>query len=156
MKYIPSIHYYISFVLLLPLLAQAQGNSNQATDDSLTRALCRNQEQIVAQRSGEYRIEFYMGDTQLNMKTMRGFLSLNSASNPYYKKFRAQRVSGIACVIGGIGLMVADRYISQPKAPISTLVGIATSISGVVIFVRSNNKFRLAIYHYNRDICNLK
>ena len=134
----------------------AQVNPAILPQDSLTRALCRNQEQIVAQRNGEYRIEYYMGDTQLNMKTMSGFLSLNGASAPYYKKFKAQRIGGIALVIGGIGLMVAEGKISRPKAPVFLLGGVTASISGFVVFIRSNNKFRLAIYHYNKDICKIR
>ena len=47
-------------------------SSEQNPTDTLTRSLCDNQEQIVSQRIGEYRIQYFMGETELNMKTMKG------------------------------------------------------------------------------------
>ncbi|MBN1307428.1 MAG: hypothetical protein JXA18_05900 [Chitinispirillaceae bacterium] len=119
-------------------------------------ALCVNQEQIVSKRSGDFRIEYYMGETQLNMKTMSGFLSLNGASAPFYRRFRARRILGLGMVAAGIGLIVADGYIPKPDFPLIAIGGIATSVGGVVVFIGANDQFRLAIHAYNKDICKIK
>jgi hypothetical protein len=150
------ILFVAAFVLqpLFPVLAQSAGD--QAEVDTLTISLCNNQEQIVARQSGEYRIAYYMGETELNMKTMGGFLSLNSASAPLFRKFKMQRWLGVVAMIGGVGLIVADAKISRPAFPVYTLAGIATSIGGVVVFFRANDKFRLAIHAYNKDICHIR
>ena len=111
---------------------------------------------MIPRRSGDFRIEYYMGETQLNMKTMSGFLSLNSASAPWFKKFRARRLTGIGVVLGGIGLIVADGFIKKPEFPIITIGGIATAIWGLTIYIGSNDTFRLSVYHYNRNICKIK
>jgi hypothetical protein len=124
--------------------------------DSLTTALCKNDEQIVSRRTTEWRIDYYMGETQLNMKTMCGFLSLNSASKPIYNSYRIQKTLGWIFFLGGVGLVIADGKISQPEAPVITLCGIVMSVSGIVTSYKSNEKFRLAIRAYNRDICNIR
>jgi hypothetical protein len=134
----------------------AQSGTTDQPQDSLTMSLCNNPEQIVARRVGDFRIEYYMGETQLNMKTMSGFLSLNSASAPWFKKFRARRLTGIGVVLGGIGLIVADGFISKPEFPIITIGGIATAIWGLTIYIGANDTFRLSVYHYNRNICRIK
>ena len=136
--------------------APAQVRSPDQPQDSLTLALCSNPEQIVSRRSGDFKIEYYMGETQLNMKTMNGFLSLNSASAPYFRQFRIRRVGGIGILLAGIGLVVADGFIDVPQFPVYTLGGIATAIWGLTIFIGANDKFRLSVYHYNRDICKIK
>lgn len=144
-------------VLSFPVgLVSAQPPDTPPSDDSLTAVLCNNQEQIFSRRTGDFRIDYYMGDVQLNMKTMTGFLSLNSASEPIYRQFRRHRIAGIAMMIGGIGLVVADGYVAQPSFPLITLTGIATSIWGIGVFVGANDKFRLAIHAYNKDICRIK
>ena len=97
-----------------------------------------------------------MNETELNMKTMSGFLSLNSASAPYYRKFRARRIAGIAMMAAGIGLAVADGYIPKPAFPVIAIGGIAVSAWGIGVFFGANQKFRLAIHAYNRDICNIR
>ncbi|MBN1578392.1 MAG: hypothetical protein JW913_17655 [Chitinispirillaceae bacterium] len=119
-------------------------------------ALCVNREQIVSKRTGDFRIDYYMGETQLNMKTMCGFISLNSASAPYYHQFRARRISGVVMIVAGIGLIIADGYIPEPAFPVITIGGVATSVGGIVIFFGANDKFRLAIHVYNKDICKIK
>jgi hypothetical protein len=144
--------------LILGLISQAvaQGRVEDAPQDSLTMALCVNEEQIVSRRTGDFRIDFYMGETQLNMKTMNGFLSLNSASLPYYRQSRVHRIGGFGVILAGIGLIVADGFIPKPDFPVITLGGIASAIWGLTIVVGANEKVRLAIYHYNRDICKIK
>jgi hypothetical protein len=124
--------------------------------DSLTMALCKNDEQIVSRRTNEWRIDYYMGETQLNMKTMCGFLDLNGASKPIYASYRFQKNAGWVLFLGGIGMIIADGRISRPKSPVITLCGVAVSVSGIVTGYKSNEKFRRAIRAYNRDICNLK
>ncbi len=144
---------FAAFIAGCPLHLRAQPSN---PEDSLTLALCDNPEQIVSRRAGDFRIEYYMGETQLNMKTMRGFLELNGASAPYYKKFKARRISGSLMMASVIGFIVLDNYVSRPSFPVITLAGIATSVWGFTVFLGANDKFRLAIHHYNRDICRLK
>ena len=155
-----AVHKVVStgFFLLLALIFQvvAQGRVDSAPQDSLTMALCSSVEQIVSRRTGDFRIDYYMGETQLNMKTMNGFLSLNSASLPYYRQSRIHRIGGLGVIVAGIGLIVADGFIPKPDFPVITLGGIATAIWGLTIVVGANDKIRLAIYHYNRDICKIK
>lgn len=138
-----------------PLFAQ-MNDPQSPPEDSITASLCNNDEQIVSRRNGDYRIEYYMGETQLNMKTMNGFLSLNSASKPFHTKFRTQRLSGTALIIAGIGLVIADGFISEPSFPVFTLGGVTAAVSGLAIYIKSNDKFRLAIHAYNKDICKIK
>lgn len=126
------------------------------TDDTLTMAQCVNQEQIVAKRTGDFRIEYYMEETHLKMKTMSGFLSLNSASKPIFTQYRTQKISGWVLFFAGIGLIIADGKISRPSFPIITLGGITSSVTGIVVGYRSNRLFRLAIYTYNKNICSQK
>jgi hypothetical protein len=156
MKYGRRLYYSILTLVFFTAQPFAQSPSTSFPEDSLTCALCQNNEQIVSKRNGEYRIEYYMGETQLNMKTMSGFLSLNSASNHQYRKFKAHRGGGIALVIAGIGCIVADGYITKPSFPFITFGGIAMSISGIVVYIGANEKFRSAIHAYNKDICKIK
>ena len=149
------------FFILLQLLlffsiAYCQPQPVSLPEDSLTAALCNHQEQIVARRTGTYRIDYYMGETHLNMKTMKGFLRLNGASNPYYRQFKMHRFGGFSLFFGGIGLMIADRYIDKPNFPVYTIGGLTAMISGIVVGFGGNGKFRLAIYAYNKDICKIK
>lgn len=137
-------------------VARAQPPDAPPPEDSLTSSLCNNQEQIVSRRTGDFRIDYYMGETQLNMKTMTGFLSLNSASEPLYRQFRRHRIAGVGMMVGGIGLMIADGYITQPEFPVATLAGIGSLVGGVVMFFGANDKFRLAIHAYNKDICRIR
>ncbi len=119
-------------------------------------ALCVNDEQIVSKRISEFRIAYFMGETELNMKTLTGFLSLNGASKPFYRNFRIRRLLGGAMFISGIGLVIADSYIGKPSFPVISLSGIAVSICGTAVFFRANKQFRLAINAYNKDICKIK
>ena len=156
MKY--GVHRFFSVISISGIisLSSAQPSSETHPEDSLTMALCVNQEQIVSKRSGDFRIAYFMGETELNMKTMRGFLSLNGASSPFFRQFRTHRFIGIGMMVAGIGLIVADGYITKPAFPIISIGGIATSIWGIGVFIGANEKFRLAIYAYNRDICKIK
>jgi hypothetical protein len=133
-------------------LLRAQSNERNPTD-TLTRSLCNNQEQIVSKRVGEYRIQYFMGETELNMKTMKGFLSLNEASKPIYNSYRFQQVASWVLAIGGIGLIVADPRISRPKFPVISIAGAVSIGSGIYIGLRSNNTFFRAIYAHNKNIC---
>lgn len=124
--------------------------------DSLTTEICNNEEQIVSRRTNEWRIGYYMGETELNMKTISGFLMLNAASKPQYNQYRFRKTAGWILFFGGIGLIIADGQISGPPEPLLPLGGLAMSITGAVVGYRSNGAFRLAIRAYNRDICNIK
>ena len=156
MKFRRSFLAVLAAVLCMVQETEAQIRTPDQPQDSLTLALCANQEQIVSRRTGDFKIDYYMGETQLNMKTMSGFLSLNNASLPYYRKFRVHRVGGIGIIAAGIGLIVADSFIPKPDFPMYTFAGIATAIGGFTVIVGANDKFRLAIYHYNKDICKIK
>ena len=124
--------------------------------DSLTCAVCDNQEQIVSRRINEWRISYYMGETELNMKTMTGFLSLNSASKPLYNQYLFSKIASRVLFIGGVGLIIVDSKFIDSDFPYATLGGIGLSVTGIVVSYKSNNTFRLAIRAYNRDVCHLR
>lgn len=124
--------------------------------DSLTTALCNNEEQIVSRRISEWRIGYYMGETELNMKTMAGFLSLNSASKPLYSQYRLKKTAGWVLVVGGIAMIIADGQLTKPAFPVWSIGGVAVSVTGLVVGFKSNGTFRKTIHAYNRDICNIK
>lgn len=144
------------FLLILLSLKHITFSQSYENEDTLTRELCNSNEQIVARRSGEYRIEYYMGETQLNMKTMSGFLELNSASKPWYNKYKMQKLSGISLFIMGVAAIIADGYIKKPSFPVISLSGIGISTMGLIVYVKANDKFRRAIYEYNKDVCKIK
>ncbi|MCX7727608.1 MAG: hypothetical protein N2053_12260 [Chitinispirillaceae bacterium] len=149
------IYLRIGYFLVM-LLNQLLFSQPYENEDTLTRELCNSNEQIVARRNGEYRIEYYMGETQLNMKTISGFLELNSASKPWYKKYKAQKLSGIGLFLIGVAAIVADGYIKKPSFPVISVGGIGTSAIGLIVYVKANDKFRRAIYEHNKDVCKIK
>lgn len=155
MRVIQMWYHVTFFILLLLSFSTAQIVPTAASEDTLTAALCRNPEQIVS-KLNEWRIEYYMGETQLNMKTMKDFLDLNGASSPYFHRFNRMRIGGIALFFGGIVLAIADSYITQPEFPLATVTGLSAALTGSVLFFRSNNAFRMAIYTYNKNICQIK
>lgn len=130
-------------------------SSEQNPTDTLTRSLCNNQEEIVSKRVGEYRIQYFMGETQLNMKTMKGFLSLNEASKPIYDSYRFQQAANWVLAIGGIGLIAADLWVIKSEFPFFA-VGVLSIGSGIYIGIRSNKTFFRAIYAYNKNICEMQ
>lgn len=151
-----SIVKYAAMIISLFLCTASElYGQNDYPQDSLTMSLCNNQEQIVSKRTNEWRIEYYMGETQLNMKTMSGFLSLNGASKPLYNNYGLQKIFGWVLFAGGIGAVVADGYVKEPDFPLLTLGGIGLSITGIVVGYNSNHTFQLAIRAYNRDICKI-
>jgi len=149
------INYGVVSTFILVILQLSFGDTS-LPQDSLTTALCTNQEQIVSRRTNEWRIGYYMGETELNMKTITGFLTLNGASKPLFNQYRLRKTAGWVLFFGGIGLIIADGYIKGPPAPVLPLGGIAVSITGIVVGYKSNDSFRFAIRAYNRDICGIK
>lgn len=124
--------------------------------DSLTVRLCGHDEQIFTQRTSEWRIEYFMGETQLNMKTMSGFLSLNGASKPVYNRYLLEKYTGLALLFAGVGLLVADGRWIDSRGPYLAFGGIGISVSGIVVWYRSNETFRKAIWTYNKNLCKIK
>lgn len=137
----------------------AQNGVMQGQDlpqDSLTVRLCDHDEQIFTQRTSEWRIEYYMGETHLNMKTMSGFLSLNGASKPVYNRYLFEKYAGWALFFTGVGLLVADGRWIDGNGPWVAFGGIGVSVSGIVMGFRSNETFRKAIWTYNKNLCKIK
>ena len=132
-------------------------DSDQNPTDTLTRALCDNQEQIVSRRVGEYRIQYFMGETELNMKTMKGFLSLNDASKPIYDRYRLMKAVSWMLGIAGIGLIGAvEPRVDTPKFPVYSVIGAGAVIGAFTIGIKNNRLMFESIYAHNKNICGMK
>jgi hypothetical protein len=97
-----------------------------------------------------------MGEYELNVKTVKGYLHNNAASKPFLNKYSALRVS--SAVMAGVGFGLIGTNIALHK-PMFAPVGIAgwTMVIGAgVVFFKSNGKFRIAIHEYNKNLCKIK
>ncbi|HEX3019800.1 MAG TPA: hypothetical protein VHP36_05845 [Chitinispirillaceae bacterium] len=120
--------------------------------DSLTAPVCRNPNQIIAKLDGN-KIEYWMGEYQLNISTTKGYLYNDGFSKPYLKKYNLFRGSSYAMLGGGLGLVIAGFSIGKS---LISLGGLVSAGSGLVIYFKSNEKFRIAIHEYNKSICSSK
>lgn len=143
-------------IILLLTVVSAQKKEQNPTD-TLTRALCDNPEQIVSRRAGEYRIQYFMGETELNMKTMKGFLSLNDASKPIYNRYRYIKAASWILGIAGIGLIgVVEPKIDTPEFPLYSILGAGAIVGAVTIGIKNNRLMFESIYAHNKNICGIK
>ncbi|NLL14904.1 MAG: hypothetical protein GX267_15990 [Fibrobacter sp.] len=140
-----SLRFFLFSIICYATLVSAQ-------QDSLTAPVCAHPDQIVAKLEGN-KIEYVMGQYQLNISTIKGYLYNDGFSKPYLKKYNALRGSSYAMLVGGVGLVIAG--FSTGKTLFS-LGGLVTTGSGVVIYFKSNNSFRKAIHEYNKSVCSNK
>lgn len=123
-----------------------------AQQDSLTAPVCSHPDQIIAKLEGN-KIEYVMGEYQLNISTIKGYLYNDGFSKPYLKKYNTLRGSSYVMLAGGVGLVIAG--FSTGKTLFS-LGGLVATGSGVVTYFKSNNSFRRAIHEYNKSVCGNK
>lgn len=135
--------FFCVFLYLSPLIAEV---------DSLTAPVCRNPDQITAKIDGN-KIEYVMGEYQLNISTIKGYLYNDGASKPYLKKYNSFRGTSYLMLAGGLGGVVAG--FATGKSLI-TIGGCALAGGGVIFYFKSNDKFRKAIHEYNKSVCTNK
>ena len=123
-----------------------------AAEDSLTAAVCNHPEQIVS-RTTTFRIQYVMNEQELPIRTVKGFLYNNGASQPYLKKFTMLRTLGYTMAGLGAGVVVTNIALDQPMFSWIGLSGYTMIIGGLTFSFNSNGKFRMAIYEYNKNIC---
>lgn len=139
------LRFFLFFIICCTAFVSAQ-------QDSLTAPVCAHPDQITAKMDGN-KIEYVMGEYQLNISTIKGYLYNDGFSKPYLKKYNALRGSSYAMLAGGLGLVIAG--FSTGKTLLS-LGGLATAGGGLVIYFKSNNSFRKAIHEYNKSVCSNK
>lgn len=130
--------------------------SAYAQDDSLTAPVCMNPEQIIAKMDGN-KIEYVMGEYQLNMGTIKGYLYNDFSSRTYLNKYKALRTTSYLMFAGGLGLVITGFSNGGSKAgTFLTIGGFSVAGTGLVFYFKSNLKFREAIHQYNKSICSNK
>lgn len=137
--------FFLFFIICATTFVSAQ-------QDSLTSPVCSHPDQIIAKLDGN-KIEYVMGEYHLNISTIKGYLYNDGFSKPYLKKYNLFRGSSYAMLGGGLGLVIAG--FSTGKSLFS-LAGLASAGTGVVIYFKSNTKFRKAIHEYNKSVCSNK
>lgn len=124
-----------------------------AQEDTLTSAICKDNEQIVSQIDG-IRVQYTIHGYTINGKTAGGYLRNNPSSNPFFKRYRACKTSAYIFTGLGLGAIVTNMVISK-GAPL-TLAGCSLAGFGLFLNFRGNHLFRVAIHEYNKDICGIK
>jgi hypothetical protein len=140
------------FALLLSLFSLLTAQEK----DTLTSPLCAHPEQIFTKQSGTYRINYWMGETMLNMKTTKGFLYNNGASRPVLQKYTALKVTGYSLLCVGAGLIITNIALDNRGFHPVGLAGYASIACGFAASFSANGKFRLAVYEYNKNVCGKK
>ncbi|NLG18195.1 MAG: hypothetical protein GX556_12755 [Fibrobacter sp.] len=140
----------LSLLLLYSIPISAQET------DTLTAQLCSHPEQIFTKPSSTYRIDYWMGETMLNMRTTKGFLYNNGASRPFLQKYTALKVTGYTLTAAGAGLIITNIALKKPGFSPIGIAGYTSIVCGLTATFSANGKFRMAVYQYNRNICGKK
>ncbi len=143
-----------ALILTLLLLSSIPVLSQET--DTLTAQLCSHPEQIYTKPSSTYRIDYWMGETMLNMRTTKGFLYNNGVSRPFLQKYTALKVTGYSLAIAGAGLIITNVALEKPGFSPVAIAGYASIVCGLTATFSANGKFRMAVYQYNRNICGKK
>lgn len=124
-----------------------------AEEDTLTQALCKNEEQIVSEMDG-IRVQYKIHGYTINGKTAGGYLQNNPGSIPCFKRYKACKTSAYICAALGLGGLITNAVINE-GTPL-TVASCCVAGFGLYINFKGNRLFRVAIYDYNKNICGIK